>query len=331
MFFATSRLSLLAILMLASAGCLQSQLRKNTIVQMQTVHDIQQQQVLDNLAMFVHDINSYPYFSLVAGGTTELTETGSLAVTNGWSRGVGGFLYNSLGINPTVSCTSQGNWQVNPINDSIKLTVMRCVYQKAVSGCCGRQLPANCPDCNAMLKYYYPWETFAVSENESRLGSSSASPTQLLPPPQPSANKSSPAIANDDKFGVAAAKEGGPPHDNLHGMITPNCIPTDHCWFCWGCKKDVPKDCTCLPVGHYCDTYVWVPMEGRDELSKLTLLILDIAYYDPPTPGKPLVNASGPYSAAPAFSRSRSPLPYTMLQNAQTIQDFSPQQVVPAQ
>ncbi len=154
MFFATSRLSLLAILMLASAGCLQSQLRKNTIVQMQTVHDIQQQQVLDNLAMFVHDINSYPYFSLVAGGTTELTETGSLAVTNGWSRGVGGFLYNSLGINPTVSCTSQGNWQVNPINDSIKLTVMRCVYQKAVSGCCGRQLPANCPDCNAMLKYY---------------------------------------------------------------------------------------------------------------------------------------------------------------------------------
>jgi hypothetical protein len=52
-------------------------------------------------------------------------------------------------------------------------------------------------------------------------------------------------------------------------------------WFCVGTKKDVPKHCECLRVGHYCGVYVWVPPEGQDELTKLTLAILDYAFYDP--------------------------------------------------
>ena len=35
-------------------------------------------------------------------------------------------------------------------------------------------------------------------------------------------------------------------------------------------------------VGQYCGVYVWVPPEGRDELTRLTLAILDYALHEPP-------------------------------------------------
>jgi hypothetical protein len=37
-------------------------------------------------------------------------------------------------------------------------------------------------------------------------------------------------------------------------------------------------------VGEYCGVYVWVEPEGRDQLTKLTLAILDFAVNNPPTP-----------------------------------------------
>lgn len=57
------------------------------------------------------------------------------------------------------------------------------------------------------------------------------------------------------------------------------------CWFGWGSKKEVPKACPCKHVGYYCGVYVWVlPGRGLDELSKLTLTILDFALYSPAPP-----------------------------------------------
>jgi hypothetical protein len=61
-----------------------------------------------------------------------------------------------------------------------------------------------------------------------------------------------------------------------NGQITNLCLGS-HCWLGWGRKKDVPKGCRCELVGHYCGMYVWVLPGGRDELSKLTLAILDYA------------------------------------------------------
>jgi hypothetical protein len=45
-------------------------------------------------------------------------------------------------------------------------------------------------------------------------------------------------------------------------------------WFFVGRKKDVPRN-ACY-VGRYCDTYVWVPPENVELLTRLTLAILDI-------------------------------------------------------
>jgi len=53
------------------------------------------------------------------------------------------------------------------------------------------------------------------------------------------------------------------------------------CWLCWGCKHGVPHNCQSPYVGSYRDLYVWVPPEGRDMLTRLTLTILDYAVNDP--------------------------------------------------
>jgi len=74
-------------------------------------------------------------------------------------------------------------------------------------------------------------------------------------------------------------------HTKKHGTVTSECLDNSCCWFRVGCKKCLPKHCTY--VGRYCGCCVWVPPgKGRDELSKLTLTILDIAVNEPkkPTP-----------------------------------------------
>ena len=71
------------------------------------------------------------------------------------------------------------------------------------------------------------------------------------------------------------------------GIVTSACVGS--CWFKQGDKKPSIRTGSCCQVGHYCGHYVWVPECHRDELSKLTLVILDIALNDPPT--KPSSNA----------------------------------------
>src|SRR5439155_24071301 len=60
-----------------------------------------------------------------------------------------------------------------------------------------------------------------------------------------------------------------------------HCAESCACWFHSGCKKDLPKNCDCMPVGHYCGTFVWVTPDGQNELTKLVLNILDFAFRDP--------------------------------------------------
>jgi hypothetical protein len=73
------------------------------------------------------------------------------------------------------------------------------------------------------------------------------------------------------------------PVDESGGIVTDQCIGHS-CWFGFGCKRCVPPRCYCTYIGHYCGVYVWVLPEGRDELTKLTLAILDYAIYEPYSP-----------------------------------------------
>ena len=67
-----------------------------------------------------------------------------------------------------------------------------------------------------------------------------------------------------------------------NGTITSECLNSNCCWFHAGCKKCAPKACDCILVGEYCGCFVWVTEEGRDELTKLTLAILNYALNNPP-------------------------------------------------
>jgi hypothetical protein len=58
-------------------------------------------------------------------------------------------------------------------------------------------------------------------------------------------------------------------------------------WFGVGRKCDVPKH-ACY-VGNYCNTYVWVPPENEELLTRLTLAILDIHTYTSTRIGGPRV------------------------------------------
>jgi hypothetical protein len=61
------------------------------------------------------------------------------------------------------------------------------------------------------------------------------------------------------------------------GRTTPACFQAVR-WLHCGDKKSLPKGNLCLKKGHYCGTYVWLCPEGQDELTKLTMTILDYAF-----------------------------------------------------
>jgi hypothetical protein len=579
------RVTWLAILSLVLAsGCTSAELRKDSISQLSTVHDLQQQQVLDNLAMFVCNRNSYPYFSTIGAGSCTVTDMGSLGITNSLGRNTAGlFLYNSLGLNPTVSRSVGENWQLNPINDAVRLTLMRCVYQKAVACCFNEPESASCPNCNALydafygnlggpvVTFIYPtpagidYQTHVVtapvtvnagdqiiiwgkhlqgakvliggvpafgptkgdtgtsntssttvtsgtpgdskapsttsmpatagisgaltisgsvaingsvttgggdgtgghggtrggggtppSNDDSQIavqipstvggkwfwlvgnvkpyrgadlvvlaggGSSSyqgvfqlgngfpqrpvitgvsvinasggtISPTRVtdltdrivisgerlrgavvtiggvpaqtlptapnddtqvvvMPPPNPTTQPApqpqpgqqpgyrtaalvlTAAVGPADilwlpwdiaRASPGAASEGGSqPTMTAHatGMITPQCATFCPCWFCWGQKCHVPKDCPCRFTGHYCDTYVWIPPEHVNELTQLTILIQDIAYYAFSTTP---VGGGGAEPTGPtgAFGRAIAPQPPNYVGAATTLYSIVP-------
>lgn len=52
------------------------------------------------------------------------------------------------------------------------------------------------------------------------------------------------------------------------------------CWFRWSCNKHLPKSADRRFVGRYGEVCVWVPLEGRDMLTRLTLWVLDYAVND---------------------------------------------------
>ena len=234
-----------------SVGCTHLQLRKNTLDQMQTVHDIQEQQVLDNLAMFVANPNAFPYFSMAAQGSSQVADQASLSATTGWERVASVFYFYQFLATPSANRVDTENWTLTPINDSVKLSLMRCAYQRAVSSCMKIQPSCVDPDCNALFETFYPPPKWTF--------------------------RGSVCCATES---AASSPAKGLPH--VPGIVTPNGPVPQFCWFCWGPKAAVPENMDCNFVGHYRNTYVWVPPQGRNELTKLILIILDIAFYDPP-------------------------------------------------
>jgi hypothetical protein len=77
---------LLIPLILCLTGCTTFQLRYDTLHQAEAVHELQQQIVLDNLAMFAANPDSIPYFTEVSTGFSQVNDTSSASATPSWVR-----------------------------------------------------------------------------------------------------------------------------------------------------------------------------------------------------------------------------------------------------
>lgn len=217
------------------SGCAHTQLRWNTTHQAKTLTDIYEQQVMDNLAMFVHDPNSLPSFAYPNAGGSDVTDGGTAGSGTTWKKL--GFDQEVLSLGASRSMKEA--WTLTPVYDVRRLELMRCAYQQslACAGLCS--LSDGCPNCDKLQRAFYLGSPDALYDKDISLDS----------------------LAN------WTAKKG---------RTTPACFSSCQ-WLCCGSRSDVPKGC-CRKVGHYCGTYVWVANGGQNELSKLTMVILDYAF-----------------------------------------------------
>ncbi|QDU74460.1 hypothetical protein Pan97_14680 [Bremerella volcania] len=276
--------------LLACIGCAHTQLGYQTVHQAHTVADVHTQQVLDNLAKFVHNPNALPHFSYPTQGSSEVN--GSMGGTVGFN-----FLPSSLqnwNIGANGNRGMRENYTMTPINDPRKLELMRCAYQRAIAACCGGGDSNHCPNCDKRFNQFYlgtasptPTQETFLGWNVFTYGDGKKKVFAVIPPPSVDEPNRDDIVYYDKESGQVVKdptnlvpsiiKNNLATHTEKTGKITSECLYSP-CWFYVGCKKDIPK--CCAHVGEYCGTYVWVPESGVDQLTKLTITILDYAFYD---------------------------------------------------
>ena len=142
------RIVAVLVLVVCFGGCTHHQLRFNTVHQAQSVSDVHTHQILNNLARFVHDPHAIPHFSYPNQGVASVTDN-----ANGNSE----FNFNpySSGFGFGGSRQNLESYTMTPINDPEKLTLMRCIYQRAISGNCTCTAPSeNCPSCEKLFNQF---------------------------------------------------------------------------------------------------------------------------------------------------------------------------------
>lgn len=186
-------------------GCAHIPLARNTRRQAKTLADIQQQQVLDNLAMFIADPGATPFYAIPTGGGTQVSQDGSTSVGLDWNPTT----LTGESLNMSADMRLQENWNLDAINNPDKLQLMKCVYKYVLR----QPVDCTCADCYRDLSRF---------------------------------------------FGT--------------GFCVCN---TPQFWLGYGARCDVPKSAPY--VGRYKGLYVWVLPGRSEQLSRVTMSILDIA------------------------------------------------------
>jgi hypothetical protein len=271
---------LILALLSFSQGCTFAQLRNSTVNQGSTISDIQYQMVLRNLASFAENPWAVPWHLSITGGTTQVADAGTARIAPLWdfTRIRGNELFQ-LAPSLSGSRTVVQQWSTNPIVHTDALRVLQLAYRRAFGA-------GDMPDrrllddiandikkqiistddlrTESVLFYQSQFAKLAKSYETMRRGTSSTIGEQSVVP-----DNAGPDPLDDRKSPLAreVAREVNDVVDDLRD------IPTG--WFGIGGKKDVPKHAAY--VAHDGAVYVWVNPEHREDLSKFTMLILDIA------------------------------------------------------
>jgi hypothetical protein len=115
--------------LVALAGCNSQQLRFTTLRLSQSIPDLQERQVIDNLARIAASPANLPYYSVISVGTANIQDMGSLGISaltlqhKAFPLGTG---------DAAASRSVTGNWTLNPMSNPDRLRAMRAAYQSAL-------------------------------------------------------------------------------------------------------------------------------------------------------------------------------------------------------
>lgn len=302
------------LLLLCSCGCTHHQLRLNTVKQAQTLTNIYQQQVLDNLALFSQDPHAVPHFAVPSSGGSDVTDSGRITGSPliDFRRVVG----------LTADRSMRESWTMQPVTDPDKLRRMRCAFQRAVG--CPNVMCAKCCDLrkefvgkkDSVVKLFdkegktakdpatgMPYEGTVSLEQRQPVNKDTYEPEGLpvyvhVPlvskPEQLGWGNHVVRRQAFDVYGEPIEKDGDLYFvyvvEEIHGRRSeirlPNfncadCCEVQPCWFETKAPSNLSKPMGRY-VGRHAQTTIWVPPSGRDDLGRLVLEILDYALKDPP-------------------------------------------------
>jgi hypothetical protein len=133
-------------------------LRDDSIKMATTVTDLQYQQVLNNIAMFVHNPSTIPSLVAVTSGTASVQDqkgyigNANYAPTLPFNLQGGGALpILTILFNPSVQRQVTENWSLVPISDVDHLRRIRCALQLVVLGA----ETSNCDHCQKRLDEFF--------------------------------------------------------------------------------------------------------------------------------------------------------------------------------
>jgi len=271
---------LIAFTLMGISGCTNTQLRITTLNQGSTLADLQYLMIMRNLATFAENPSAIPWHMSITTGTAQVADAAT--AKSAFVAHFQNLLSNKfLEWDPAVSGsrTIVQQWSTNPIVHTDALKVIQMAYRRAlgfqdmpdkkllddVAHDIKKQIIST-EDLRTESALFYQSQFIKLekSYDSLRRGTNTTVGDQHLMPevgePDPDAERKSP-LARE------VAREVNDIVEDLQSVSTG--------WFGVGRWHDVPKD-ACF-VAHEGKTYVWVTKEHRDDLSKFTMVVLDIA------------------------------------------------------
>ena len=259
------RLSILALAVVGSlAGCTVDRLRQQTVNQGATLPELQYQQVLNNLARFSANPSALPWHMNIREGTTQITDSASLGAIVDFGP--------QTDILPSLSGsrTAVVQWGGAPVIEPLVLRLLRIAYRRA-NGSLEMPSPELLDELAHELKNQVPQNTELRDETElyfeyqSKISQDYASFESGL------------LTTNNESFAGNERPKSPLARDVSRqvAIVVHELEAIGPGWFCVGKRRDVPRD-ACY-VGCYCDTWVWIPADGREGLTDFTLTAMKIA------------------------------------------------------
>jgi hypothetical protein len=140
----SSAIIVLGLLTAGSVGCTTFSLQQRTLNQIETMSDYRLQMTLDCLATAADEPDKMPSFAILGDGLTRVQDMGSVSATTNWTRALGGFATQALGI--TVSRSPQGQWTIAPAGEYSQMQAIHCACLWVLDG-----PDTLSPDCIGIL------------------------------------------------------------------------------------------------------------------------------------------------------------------------------------